>query len=124
MMEKTFTVAGTSNLNGAVKFRFANDLAGRIKVLEYHGHTDVRLFELPRAMTKVEAIAWLESMSDQPEPEVVEPEVQGAALSVTEDAIQQMVDEVVRQGRPRNEKGHFIKMEVLRQRAIEQLAVA
>lgn len=61
---KTFTVAGTSNLNGVVKFRFANDLKSRIKVLERNGHTDVQLVELPNAMTKEQAIAWLESQSD------------------------------------------------------------
>jgi hypothetical protein len=61
-MEKLFTVAGTSNLNGAVKFRFANDFKGRVKVLERNGHTDIMLFELPRPMTKEEAIAHLEGM--------------------------------------------------------------
>lgn len=61
-MEKLFTVAGTSNLNGAVKFRFANDFKSRVKVLERNGHTDIMLFELPRAMTKAEAIAHLEGM--------------------------------------------------------------
>jgi hypothetical protein len=61
-MEKLFTVAGTSNLNGAVKFRFANDFKSRVKVLERNGHTDIMLFELPRAMTKEEAIAHLEGM--------------------------------------------------------------
>jgi hypothetical protein len=61
-MEKTFTVAGTSNLNGTVKFRFANDLKSRIKVLEKNGHTEVNLIELPTAMTKAQAIAFLESL--------------------------------------------------------------
>ena len=65
-MEKTFTVAGTSNLNGTVKFRFANDLAGRIKVLVKNGHTDVNLIELPEPMTKADAIAYLESLDSTP----------------------------------------------------------
>ena len=60
-MTKTFTVAGTSNLNGVVKFRFANDLKGRIKVLERNGHTDIDLRELPEPMTKEAAIAFLEA---------------------------------------------------------------
>jgi hypothetical protein len=64
-MEKTFTVAGTSNLNGVVKFRFANDLKGRIKVLEKNGHTEVNLIELPTAMTKEAAIAYLENMNTE-----------------------------------------------------------
>lgn len=59
-MEKTFTVAGTSNLNGAVKFRFANDLKSRTAVLTRNGHTDIHLVELPEAMTKERAIAFLE----------------------------------------------------------------
>jgi hypothetical protein len=60
-MEKLFTVAGTSNLNGAVKFRFATDLKSRIKVLERNGHTDIDLRELPHPMTKAAAIAFLEA---------------------------------------------------------------
>jgi hypothetical protein len=60
-MEKLFTVAGTSNLNGVVKFRFANDLKSRIKVLERNGHTDIDLRELPLPMTKERAIAFLEA---------------------------------------------------------------
>ena len=60
-MTKTFTVAGTSNLNGTVKFRFANDLKGRIKVLERNGHTDIDLRELPEPMTKEAAIQYLEA---------------------------------------------------------------
>ena len=66
-MEKTFTVAGTSNLNGVVKFRFANDLAGRVKVLLKNGHTDVNLVELPEAMTKERAIQFLESLDTDAE---------------------------------------------------------
>lgn len=58
-MEKTFTVAGTSNLNGVIAYRFANDLKGRIKVLERNGHTDVNLMLLPNEMTKEQAIDWL-----------------------------------------------------------------
>ena len=60
-MEKLFTVAGTSNLNGVVKFRFANDLKSRVKVLQRNGHTDIELFELPEAMTKKDAVAYLEN---------------------------------------------------------------
>jgi hypothetical protein len=60
-MEKLFTVAGTSNLNGVVKFRFANDLKSRIAVLERNGHTDILLQALPEPMTKERAIAFLEA---------------------------------------------------------------
>ena len=57
---KTFTVVGTSNLNGKVKVRFANDMT-RVKVLVKSGHTDINLFELPEAMTKDAAIAYVKS---------------------------------------------------------------
>jgi hypothetical protein len=58
--EKTFTVAGTAkNADGTVKARFANDLVARIKILNKAGCTDINLAELPRAMTKLEALQYL-----------------------------------------------------------------
>ena len=71
-MTKTFTVAGTSNLNGVVKFRFANDLKSRIKVLQRNGHTDINLIELPTEMTKEQAIAFLEAQAAPAEDTAVE----------------------------------------------------
>jgi hypothetical protein len=56
--EKTFTVAGVSNLNGVYKLRVANS-TGRGKVLQANGHTDIRLIELPSAMTKLQAADYL-----------------------------------------------------------------
>ena len=57
MTEKTFSVAGTAkNADGTVKARFANDLVARIKILNKAGCTDINLVELPRAMTKLEAL--------------------------------------------------------------------
>ena len=59
--EKTFTVAGTAkNADGTVKARFANDLVARIKILNKAGCTDINLVELPRAMTKLEALQYLQ----------------------------------------------------------------
>lgn len=58
MSNKVFTVAGTSNLNGVVKYRFANSLS-REAVLRKCGHSDIKLVELPRAMNKDEAVAFL-----------------------------------------------------------------
>jgi len=52
---KLFTVFGVSKLNGEYKVRFATDIM-RIKVLAKHGHEDVRLAEVPTALTKVEGI--------------------------------------------------------------------
>ena len=57
-MEKTFTFAGISTLNGTVAYRFANG-ADRVKVLAKNGHIDIDLRSLPEPMTKAAAIEWL-----------------------------------------------------------------
>lgn len=62
-MSKSFTVAGTSVLNGKEKVRFANDLATRIKVLNRNGHTDVDLIELPTEMDKEQAVVYLKGLT-------------------------------------------------------------
>jgi hypothetical protein len=54
-MEKTFTVVGTSVLNGVLKIRFANDLATRVKVLQRNKHSAINLIECPAA-SKVSAV--------------------------------------------------------------------
>jgi len=59
---KQFKVIGKSTLNGKTKVRFANDMT-RVKVLIKGGHTDVDLFELPQAMTKDEAIAYVRAQN-------------------------------------------------------------
>ena len=59
--ETLFTVAGTSNRKGEVKVRFANDLVSRIKALHRAGHTDINLVELPKPMSKLEALQYLQS---------------------------------------------------------------
>ena len=61
--DKTYKVVGISKLNGNYKVRLANDLM-RIKVLAKSGHEDIRLLELPRAMTKYEAAQALVRESD------------------------------------------------------------
>ena len=59
--EKLFTVAGTAtNKDGTVKARFANDLVARIKILNKAGCTDINLVELPKAMTKLEALQYIQ----------------------------------------------------------------
>jgi hypothetical protein len=61
-MEKLFTVAGTSSLEGVVKFRVANGSAtARTKVLERSGHTDIKLVDLATPMSKEDAIAFVQS---------------------------------------------------------------
>lgn len=64
---KTFTVAGYSVLKGETKFRVANDLATRIKVLNANGHKDVVLREIKvngqvTPMTKEDAKVWFDAM--------------------------------------------------------------
>jgi hypothetical protein len=58
--EKVFTVAGTATHKGITKARFANDLVARIKILNKAGATDINLVELPRAMTKLEALQYIQ----------------------------------------------------------------
>jgi hypothetical protein len=63
-MEKTFTVVGTSVLNGVLKVRFANDLATRKKVLERNKHTAINLIECAAA-TKVGAVKFAATQTDK-----------------------------------------------------------
>jgi hypothetical protein len=61
--EKTFTVAGTAtNADGTVKVRFANDLVARIKILNKNNCTNINLIELPKAMSKLEALQHLQTL--------------------------------------------------------------
>ncbi len=61
--EKTFTVAGTAtNSDGTVKVRFANDLVARIKILNKNNCTNINLVELPKTMTKMEALQHLQTL--------------------------------------------------------------
>lgn len=63
MTNQTFTVAGTSKHNGQFKVRFANDLM-RTKNLTKSGHTDITLVELPKAMTKLDAIKHIATLDE------------------------------------------------------------
>tara|TARA_Y100000389_G_scaffold140388_1_gene138203 strand:+ start:210 stop:503 length:294 start_codon:yes stop_codon:yes gene_type:complete len=54
MTNKTFSVAGTSTLNGITKIRFANDFVGRLKILFKNGHDNVELIELGGEFTKAQ----------------------------------------------------------------------
>jgi len=51
---KTYSVAGTSTLNGITKVRFANDFVSRLKILFKNGHENVELIELGGEFTKAE----------------------------------------------------------------------
>jgi hypothetical protein len=63
-MEKTFTVIGTSVLNGVLKIRFANGLEVRNKVLARNGHTAINLIECPEA-SKVGAVKFAIAQEDR-----------------------------------------------------------
>lgn len=63
--EKLFTVAGTAtNPDGTVKARFANDLVARIKILNKARCTNINLVELPKPMTKLEALQYLQAQGE------------------------------------------------------------
>lgn len=55
-----FKVVGVSTQKGEAKVRFANDLT-RVKILTKNGHTDIDLIELPEAMDKPAAVAFLKT---------------------------------------------------------------
>ena len=54
MTQKTFSVAGTSTLNGVTKVRFASDFVNRFKILAKNNHQDINLVEFGSEMTKAE----------------------------------------------------------------------
>ena len=57
---KMFVVAGTTVFNGTKTYRFSNGALNlRENMLRHKGHTDIKLVELPKPMTHVQAIAWL-----------------------------------------------------------------
>ena len=62
-MDKLFSVAGVSTLNGVVKYRVANSLK-REAILKKSGHTDIKLIELPNPMSKEDAFAFIAAHDD------------------------------------------------------------
>ena len=61
--DKLFNIVGVSKLNGEYKVRFATDIM-RIKVLAKSGHEDIRLAELDKAVTKLEAAKQIALMDE------------------------------------------------------------
>lgn len=60
MSEQTFIIAGVSTYEGQKTFRFANGEPNlRANMLRHCGHENIDLHKLPRAMTKVQAMAWV-----------------------------------------------------------------
>jgi hypothetical protein len=81
---KTFTLAGISITGGKVTDRVANGtIAFREKALLRAGHTDVVLIELPKPMTKVDAIAFFKSRALPVAPELFIPDTVAAQATTT-----------------------------------------
>jgi hypothetical protein len=64
MADQTFKVAGITVHNGNAKVRFTDDMVRRIKQFSKGGATRVDFIELPSAMTKVEALKYLQAHAD------------------------------------------------------------
>ena len=59
-----FKVAGITTHNGNSKVRFTDDLIRRVKQFSKGGATRIDLFELPNAMTKLDALKYLQTHAD------------------------------------------------------------
>lgn len=54
-----FPYAGTTVLDGVCKVRMASDIAGRKRLLEKQGHTEITLIQLPEPLAKADAVKHL-----------------------------------------------------------------
>jgi len=122
-MEK-FTVIGTSKLGNIVKARWANDYAQRVRKLEFHGHTDIKLVELPEAMDKAAACRWL--LASALVADFTDVERQALTLEIAKrepKAAAVVKPEPTLADVPlRNDRGHFIKREVREQMLADLIA--
>lgn len=60
-MDKTFTIAGVSVIDGRKTYRFANgNLKQRESTLKHFGHTGIELMALAKPMTKEQAVVFLQ----------------------------------------------------------------
>jgi len=87
---RLFTIAGTSTFRGKNTWRFATGSAhNRQLVLERNEHVDVKLIDLPKPMTKAEAIEYLKSEAGV---QAVMPKTgRGSALTPEEIAAQEQI---------------------------------
>ena len=120
-MDKKWTLAGTALQNGEVSWRFGtNDLDARKRNLERAGFSNVRLVQLPRAMTREEAIEYVqaEGLLDSL------PEVAAAPAQVREQAKQVLLNIApsTRRGTPRYDVWGMELNAVDRECANEELA--
>ena len=64
MTAKLFNVAGITVHNGNAKVRFTDDMGRRVKQFSKGGASRVDFVQLPSAMTKIEALRYLLSVSN------------------------------------------------------------
>ena len=64
MAKTLFKVAGITVHNGNAKVRFTDDMVRRVKQFSKGGATRIDLIELPTAMTKVEALKYLQANAE------------------------------------------------------------
>lgn len=62
--DKTYSVVGTTvQPDGQLKIRWTNNIM-RIKILMREGHTDIKLVDLGKEMTKYEAVKAMQSLDE------------------------------------------------------------
>ena len=64
MSTKLFTVAGITVHNGNAKVRFTDDMGRRVKQFSKGGATRVDFVQLPQAMSKIDALKYLLTVSN------------------------------------------------------------
>jgi hypothetical protein len=64
MAKDTFKVAGITTHGNSTKVRFTDDLVRRVKQFSKGGASRIDLIELPSAMTKIEALKYLQAHAD------------------------------------------------------------
>ncbi len=64
MAKQSFKVAGITTHGTSTKVRFTDDLVRRVKQFAKGGAERIDLIELPSAMTKLEALAYLQAHAD------------------------------------------------------------
>jgi hypothetical protein len=69
MSEQLFKVAGITTHNGNSKVRFTDDLIRRVKQFTKGGAIRIDLIELPSAMTKLDALKYLQAHADYQSPD-------------------------------------------------------
>lgn len=122
---KLYTHAGWSTLQGERKMRAASS-AKRVQVLEYCGHTDIDMHELPVAMNWAEVQEYLinnklpASVQERAAAQVATP-VAEEVVAEAAVAAQLTFEEALAQV-PMREKGRFIKREVREEMARKLMA--